>query len=81
MVAGKIRCKLHGGLSTGPKTAAGRRRSLKALAAGRAAYVARRTAAAEGSSNAECFQSCIPELKERQAELVAWIEGRTVAGD
>lgn len=34
-VPGKRRCKFHGGLSTGPKTAEGRQRSLEALARGR----------------------------------------------
>lgn len=32
---GKDRCRLHGGLSTGPKTEEGKRRSLAALAEGR----------------------------------------------
>ena len=36
------RCRLHGGLSTGPKTEEGRRRSLEALRRGHAAWVARR---------------------------------------
>ena len=30
------RCRMHGGLSTGPKTPEGRKRSLEALARGRA---------------------------------------------
>ncbi|MPY74882.1 MAG: hypothetical protein GEU87_11515 [Alphaproteobacteria bacterium] len=34
------RCRLHGGLSTGPKTVEGWRRSLEALRSGRAAWVA-----------------------------------------
>lgn len=38
-VPGKRRCKLHGGLSTGPKTAEGRQRSLEALARGRKAEI------------------------------------------
>lgn len=35
-VKGKRRCKLHGGLSTGPRTAEGRARALEALTRGRA---------------------------------------------
>lgn len=35
------RCRLHGGLSTGPKTEEGKRRSLEALRKGRASYVVR----------------------------------------
>lgn len=31
----KTRCRLHGGLSTGPKTKDGKKRSLEALARGR----------------------------------------------
>ena len=37
------RCRLHGGLSTGPKTEAGRARSLAALQAGRRNWLTRRT--------------------------------------
>jgi hypothetical protein len=33
------RCRMHGGLSTGPKTAEGRRRSLGALQKGHAAWL------------------------------------------
>lgn len=36
------RCRLHGGLSTGPTSAAGRMRALEALARGRATLAARR---------------------------------------
>ncbi len=36
------RCRLHGGLSTGPKTAEGLRRTLAALRAGRARWLATR---------------------------------------
>lgn len=36
------RCRMHGGLSTGPRTEAGRARSLDALARGRAVALARR---------------------------------------
>ena len=37
------RCRLHGGLSTGPKTAEGMRRTLAALRAGRARWLAGRS--------------------------------------
>jgi hypothetical protein len=36
------RCKFHGGMSTGPKTPEGMRRSLEALWAGQARYLKRR---------------------------------------
>jgi hypothetical protein len=39
------RCRFHGGLSTGPKTQEGKRRSLEAMHAGYHAWVARRRAA------------------------------------
>ena len=37
VVTGKKRCRLHGGLSTGPKTTEGKKRSLEALAKARMA--------------------------------------------
>lgn len=47
-IAGELvprkRCRNHGGLSTGPRTADGRARSLEALARGRASLAARRSA-------------------------------------
>ncbi len=40
----RARCRLHGGASTGPRTADGRARSLEALARGRAVLASRRKA-------------------------------------
>ena len=42
------RCRMHGGLSTGPRTPEGRRRALDALARGRAARWSRGSSAREG---------------------------------
>lgn len=42
------RCRMHGGLSTGPRTPEGRRRALDALARGRAARWSRGSSAHEG---------------------------------
>lgn len=39
------RCRFHGGLSTGPKTPEGKRRSLEAMQGGYQAWVKRRRAA------------------------------------
>ena len=38
------RCRMHGGLSTGPRTEEGLRRTLEALRAGRARWLAKRAA-------------------------------------
>ena len=43
------RCRMHGGLSTGPRTPEGRRRALDALARGRAARWSRGSSAREGN--------------------------------
>ena len=42
-VARNGRCRMHGGLSTGPRTEEGLRRTLKALRAGRARWLAGRS--------------------------------------
>jgi len=44
---------MHGGLSTGPKTAAGKARTLAALKAGFQCWVAERRAEREGATTAE----------------------------
>lgn len=44
-VSGKRRCRLHGGLSTGPKSLEGKVKSLEALADGRALLAIRRAGA------------------------------------
>ena len=46
------RCRMHGGLSTGPRTEDGRARSLDALARGRAVALARRAEAARAAPGA-----------------------------
>jgi hypothetical protein len=43
------RCRMHGGLSTGPRTPEGRRRALDALARGRAARWSRESSADQGN--------------------------------
>ena len=47
------RCRLHGGLSTGPKTQKGRRRSLEALRRGRAAWLERSAGEASSYNSAQ----------------------------
>jgi hypothetical protein len=47
------RCRFHGGLSTGPKTPEGKRRSLEAMRAGYRAWVERRRAAQRSGELAE----------------------------
>ena len=42
-VARNGRCRMHGGLSTGPRTEEGLRRTLEALRAGRAGWLAERS--------------------------------------
>ena len=42
-VARNGRCRLHGGLSTGPRTEEGKRRTLEALRAGRERWLAARS--------------------------------------
>jgi len=42
-VARNGRCRLHGGLSTGPRTEEGKQRTLEALRAGRARWLAGRS--------------------------------------
>jgi hypothetical protein len=44
VVRGKSRCRMHGGLSTGPKTPEGKARTLAALKAGFQRWVAQRRA-------------------------------------
>jgi hypothetical protein len=46
VVRGKSRCRMHGGLSTGPRTAEGKARTLAALKAGFQRWVAERRACA-----------------------------------
>src|SRR6516165_2605312 len=45
VVAGKNRCRLHGGLSTGPRTAEGMARGIESMRAGYAGWVDARRAA------------------------------------
>ena len=47
-VARNGRCRLHGGLSTGPRTAEGLQRTLAALRAGRARWVGRKVVGQPG---------------------------------
>jgi hypothetical protein len=47
VVRGKSRCRMHGGLSTGPRTAEGKARTLAALKAGFQRWVAERRACAK----------------------------------
>jgi len=47
---GKARCRMHGGLSTGPKTAEGKARTLAACKAGFQRWVAERRAAREAAA-------------------------------
>ena len=49
----KERCRMHGGLSTGPKTPEGKARTLAALKAGFQRWVAERRAEREGATRAD----------------------------
>jgi hypothetical protein len=68
---GSCRCRMHGGLSTGPKTPEGRARSIAAMVEGRRRWLARMRAEGKkltcGRRKGEAWVT--PAMQEREASL------------
>ena len=71
-VRGKERCRLHGGLSTGPRTVEGKARAIAAMVEGRKRWVERMEA--EGRPFPRGWHKKLPEPDREARELVKLLD-------